>query len=276
MEAIQLNSGVSMPLIGLGTWDLRGGECTETVVNAVRHGYRLIDTAQMYQNEPEVGQGIRNAGVPRSELFVTTKIYRISNSYEKAKAAIDKSLQNLGLDYVDLLLLHEPYQQGADMYRAMEEAYQAGKTRAIGVSNYDEQLYAAFLPLCRIVPAVNQVEAHIYYQKWALQSALQAHGTAMQAWSPLAQGIGNVAGHPILTEIGHAHSKTAAQVALRFLVQRGISIIPKTKRDSRLRENSSIFDFSLSDDEMLRIKGVDHNDTLFPWTKTFTDRCDER
>lgn len=269
MDYITLNNGVEMPLIGLGTWNLRGRECAETVKRAVALGYRLIDTAQMYENETEVGAGIAKSSISRDELFVTTKIYRKSNSYEKAKHAIEESLCNLGLDHVDLLLLHEPYQQGPEMYWALEEAYQSGKTRAIGISNYHEEWYGEFLGQCTVIPMVNQLEAHVYYQKWNFQKLLESSGTRMQAWSPLAQGIDNVAGNPILAGIGEKYGKSAAQVALRFLTQRGISVIPKSRNEERLRENLNIFDFCLSDEDMELIRAMDRNETLFPWTKAF-------
>ena len=269
MERVVLNNGVEMPLAGLGTWNLRGAECVSAVSAALRMGYRLVDTAQMYDNEREVGEGIRASGVARDEVFVTTKLYRRSNSYTKAKAAIDESLDALGLDYVDLLLLHEPYRQGLEMYRALEEALRDGKARAIGVSNYDERWWRGFIGQCDVTPAVNQLEAHVFFQKWDFQRELAASGTVVQAWAPLAQGVANVAGNPVLAEIGRQHEKTAAQVALRFLVQRGIPVIPKSRHESRLRENLALFDFSLSDAEMERIRGLDRGDTLFPWTKAF-------
>ena len=268
-QYIRLNNGIEMPLVGLGTWDMRGDECVRSVAAAIRLGYRLIDTAQMYENETEVGKGIRQSGVSRSELFVTTKLYRISNSYEKAVKAIDASLQRLDTDYVDLLLLHEPYAQESEMYRALQEALESGKARAIGISNYDEKHYANFLKNCGVVPAVNQLEAHVYYQKWAFQKAMLTQGTVLQAWAPLAQGIDRIAEHPLLSEIGAHHGKTAAQMALRFLVQRGIPVIPKSKSEERLRENLAVFDFRLRDEEMNSIRTLDRNDTLFPWTKEF-------
>ncbi|MDO5294207.1 MAG: aldo/keto reductase [bacterium] len=263
MDTVILNNGVKMPLVGLGTWNLRGDECVETVANAISLGYHLIDTAQMYDNETEVGKGIVKSAIPRNELFVTTKIYRISGSYEKARKAIDTSLQRLGLDYIDLMLLHEPYKQGPQMYRALEEALQEGKVRAIGISNYDERWYTDFIKQVDIVPTVNQLEAHVYFQKWNFQKQLETSCTKLQAWAPLAQGIDHVADHPVLKEIGREHNKSAAQVALRFLVERGISVIPKSRHSSRLAENLNILDFSLSDSEMETIKTLDRDDTLF-------------
>lgn len=269
MEYVKLNNGVDMPLVGLGTWDLRGDECAEAVSTALKLGYRLLDTAQMYGNEKEVGQGIKKSGIEREKIFVTTKLYSKSNSYEKAKTGIDESLKNLRLDYVDLFLLHEPYSQGSDMYCALEEAYRAGKVRAIGISNYDEKWYKRFLSQCETVPAVNQLEAHVYFQKWDFQKLMQAQGTAMQAWAPLAQGIDRIAEHPILNEIGRKHRKSAAQIALRFLIQRGISVIPKSRHEERLKENMELFDFALTEEDIGQIKKLDRNDTLFPWTKAF-------
>ena len=269
MDTTILNNGMEMPLVGLGTWDLHGKECIDTVSKAISLGYHLIDTAQMYKNEVEVGRGIARSNVPRSELFITTKIYRISNSYEKAKKAINESLHRLKLEYVDLLLLHEPYPQEVEMYHALEEALQAGKTRAIGISNYDEKRYSDFIRQVTVIPAINQLEAHVYYQKWDFQKIMEQTGTKMQAWAPLAQGIDRIVEHPVLIEIGKNHCKCAAQVALRFLVQRGRSVIPKSKHENRLAENIDLFDFALSEDEITTIKSLDRNETLFAWTKTF-------
>lgn len=269
MEYILLNNGVLMPLVGLGTWDLRGQECIEIVSKAIELGYRLIDTAQMYGNEKEVGLGILKSDVSRDELFITTKIYRISNNYEKAKKAIDTSLENLQLDYIDLLLLHEPYQQGTQMYKALEEAYQKGKIRAIGISNYNEKWYQKFIKGCSIIPAVNQVEAHVFFQKWDLQELLSHNKTVMQAWSPLAQGMGNILQQPTLVSIARKYNKTPAQIALRFLTQRKISVIPKSNKESRLMENKNIFDFELTNEEMKMITKLDNNKTQFTWTENF-------
>lgn len=268
-NAVKLNNGVEMPLIGLGTWDLRGQECTDTVSAALRLGYGLVDTARMYENETEVGAGIRASGISRDQIFVTTKIYRESGSYPLAKRAIEDSLRRLGLDHVDLLLLHEPYPQGPELYRALEDALREGKARAIGISNYDERWYRDFLPRCSVIPAVNQLEAHVYYQKWDFQKTLEGRGTVMQAWAPLAQGLGGIAENPLLRELGKAYGKSAAQVALRFLVQRGIPVIPKSRRPERLRENLALLDFSLSESDLAAIRSLDRGDTLFPWTKAF-------
>ena len=269
MEHITLNNGIKMPLLGLGTWNLNGKECIDTVAAAIELGYRLIDTAQMYGNEKEVGKGIKQSNIERKKLFVTTKLYQKSNSYEAAKRAIHESLCNLRLDYIDLLLLHEPYAEGCDMYKALEEAYREGKIRAIGVSNYDQQWFETLIKQCSIVPSVNQVETHLYYQKWNLQNYLHAKGTTMQAWSPLAQGKEDMIHHPQLQMIADKYHKTEAQIALRFLTQRGISVIPKSKRKERLIENMNIFDFQLADVEIQEIRKLDKNETLFSWTLDF-------
>lgn len=269
MEYMTLNNGVKMPLLGLGTWDLNGEECTQVVCNAIQSGYRLIDTAQMYGNEIAVGDGIIKSGINRHELFITTKIYRKSHSYEKAKQAINDSLRNLKVDYIDLLLLHEPYLHGNEMYKALEEAYESGMIRAIGISNYNQALFDEFLKQCRIIPAVNQIECHVYFQKWEYQNYLESHQVKVQAWSPLAQGKGDIMNDPILKEISQKYEKTVSQIILRFLTQRGISVIPKTKRQSRLIENINIFDFQLTQEEIQSIKILDRKKTLFPWTECF-------
>lgn len=269
MEYITLNNGIKMPIIGLGTWDLRGQECIDTVCTAIQNGYRLIDTAQMYGNEKEVGEGIIKSGISRSEVFITTKIYGKSNSYLKAKEAIEESLRNLKMDYIDLLLLHEPYFQEKEMYRALEEAYEEGKVHAIGISNYDGKRFEQFMKQCSIIPAVNQVECHIYYQKWQFQKILAERNIKMQAWAPLAQAKENLSCEPILMNIANKYNKTTAQIALRFLVQRGIAVIPKSRKKERLIENMNIFDFELTSDEIIEIQKLDRNDTLFAWTKNF-------
>jgi len=267
MEYITLKNNIKMPLLGLGTWDLRGQECIDTVCTAIKNGYRLIDTAQMYGNEKEVGQGIIKSQIPRHELFITTKIYGISNSYEKAKKAIRESLTNLQTDYIDLLLLHEPYLQEQEMYKAIEEAYRKGTVRAIGISNYEKKKFEKFLKQCRTVPLVNQVECHIYYQKWEYQEYLNRYDVKMQAWAPLAQSQMKIEQESLLLKIAKKYHKTPYQIALRFLTQRGISVIPKSRREEKLIENINIFDFQLTQREIREISSLDKNDTLFMWTK---------
>ena len=188
MEYVTLNTGSRMPMLGLGIYALHGKECEHAVLNAIELGYRLFDTAQMYGNEKELGRALQESLVPREELFVTTKLYRPNTSYALAKRAIEMSLRTLGLEYIDLLLIHEPYAEAEDMYRAMEEAHGDGRVKAIGISNFNAARYADFVHACNVIPAVNQVEAHIFFQQTAMQSTMQRRGTCMQAWSPLAAG----------------------------------------------------------------------------------------
>lgn len=265
MEFVTLNNGVKMPILGLGTWDLRGRQCEEVVATAIGEGYRMIDTAQMYQNEVEVGRGIKRSGARREELFITTKLYSPSRSYKLAQKGIDESLRNLDLDYIDLMLVHEPYSEAAEMYRALEEAYRAGKLRAIGVSNFKENFYRNFISSCEIIPAVNQVEAHVYFAQKKLQKVMTEYGTQMEAWAPFTEGRKNIFAEPVLVEIGKVHNKTSAQIALKYLVQKNIIVIPKSSKIERLRENINIFDFILSDEEMQKIETLDKGKSLFGW-----------
>ena len=265
MKFITLNNGVKMPILGLGTWDLRGKQCEEIVTSAIDEGYRLIDTAQMYQNEEAVGNAIKKSGAAREELFITTKLYSPSRSYKLAQKGIDVSLRNLGLDYIDLMLVHEPYSEAAEMYRALEEAYRAGKLRAIGVSNFKENFYKNFISSCEIIPAVNQVEAHVYFAQKNLQKMMSEYGTQMEAWAPFTEGRKNIFAEPLLLKIGKSHNKTSAQIALKYLVQKNIIVIPKSSKIERLRENINISDFTLSDEEMQKIGMLDKGKSLFNW-----------
>lgn len=265
MEYVTLNNGVHMPLLGLGTWDLRGEDCERVVREAADTGYRLFDTAQMYGNEREVGDALRRSGIDREELFVTTKLYRPSASYDRAKRGIEESLKALDLEYIDLLLIHEPYDQAPAMYRAMEEALERGQVRAIGVSNFKSLMYENLLQTCDVVPAVDQVEAHVYFAQRTLQRNLAAHGTMMQAWAPFTEGRRPIFQEPTLRDIAESHGKTAAQVALRYLIQLGIGVIPKSSKRGRLRQNINVFDFSLTDTEMDAISALDEGKSLFGW-----------
>ncbi|OUN33188.1 2,5-diketo-D-gluconic acid reductase [Faecalibacterium sp. An77] len=265
MEYFEIGNGVQMPALGFGTWTLRGEEGRRCIREALEVGYRLLDTARMYENEDVVGQALRDSGLPREEVFLTTKLWEPSNSYQKAKADIDRSLKTLGTDYVDLLLLHEPYPESEEMYRAMEEALRAGKARAIGVSNFNQEEYDRLAERCSIRPAVNQVESHVYYPRLTLQKDLAARGTRMQSWAPFTEGRRDVFHEPVLVEIGAAHGKTAAQTALRYLVQNGIAVIPKSAHRERMEENFSIFDFALTGEEMARIGQLTDGVSLFGW-----------
>jgi len=265
MEYITLNNNVKMPILGFGTARLEGKECEESVLNALELGYRLIDTAQMYKNEADVGNAIKKSGIPRNELFITTKICRPNTSYEATKSAIEFSLKELQLDYIDLLLIHEPYKESKEMYRAMKEAYDKGLLKAIGISNFNTNLYSEFIHDCGIIPAVNQVEQHVFFQQNEFNKLLTLHGTHMQAWSPFAKGKNEFFENKVLTSIGEKYNKTVAQVGLRFLIQMGISVIPKSSNRNRMNENMDIFDFELSSDDMNKIKSLDEGKTLFGW-----------
>lgn len=266
MAYCMLNNGVKMPLIGFGTWKLAGDAGLHAIRTAIVSGYRLLDTAQMYENEEIVGQAVKESGVRRENIFITTKLYSPSTSYDKAKYDIRKSLQRLQTPYIDLLLIHEPYAEAPDMYKAMEEVYDAGVVRAIGVSNFNVRQYTEFLEHCRIIPAVNQVECHVYYPRKALRGVLGAHGTILQAWSPLAAGKNNIFTDPVLTRIGKKYGKSPAQVALKYLLNQGIPIVVKSAHRKRMEENRDLdnFYFDESDEKALAALGANGN-SLFGW-----------
>lgn len=265
MESLVLSNGVRMPALGFGTWTLRGDAGRACVRAALETGYRLLDTAQMYENEEMVGEAVRDSGIPREEMFLTTKLSGASAGYREAKEGIRRSLRALGTDYIDLLLIHEPYEQATAMYRAMEEACRAGLVRAIGISNFNGQDYARFIQDCSILPAVNQVESHVYYPRLELCRQLAACGTRMQSWSPFTQGRRPIFEEPALRQAGAAHGKTAAQAALRYLLQHGIAVIPKTAHRARMEENFALFDFALTPAEMARIDALNGPVSLFGW-----------
>ncbi len=265
MEYRTLNNGIQMPAAGFGTWDLRGQECVKCVDAAIRTGYRLIDTAIMYGNEAETGEGIRRSGIDRRELFVTTKINSPHASYEKTLKAVDASLERMKLDYIDLILVHEPYPQYIQMYKALEEVYRQKKARAIGVSNLNRNLFEKLLENCDIVPAVSQVECHVYYPQLEYKAFLDQHGTIMESWAPFTEGRRKIFDEPVLKQIAAEHGKTAGQIALKYLVQNGIIVIPKTSRETRMKENISLFGFELDAQEMNRIAQLDEKRSLFGW-----------
>ena len=265
MEWMTLAGGVRMPMLGFGTWQLRGAQGRQCVREALEVGYRLLDTARMYENEDIVGQALRDSGLRRDEVFLTTKLYWPSASYAAAKADLRRSLRALGTDYLDLVLLHEPYPEAAEMYRALEEAYEAGLARAIGVSNFDAAQLARLAQSCRVPPMLDQVEAHVYHPRLALKRALEAAGVKMQSWAPFTEGRRPVFTEPALCAAGAAHGKTAAQAALRYLIQNGIAVIPKSAHRARMEENFALFDFALSEEEMARIAALDGGVSLFGW-----------
>ena len=257
MEYTTLRNGVRMPMLGYGTFQIPAEDTKRCVLEALSVGYRSIDTAQGYFNEEGVGAAIRECGIPREDLFLTDKVWISNGGYEKARVSIDASLQKLRTDYIDLLLIHQPFNDYYGTWRAMEEAYKAGKIRAIGVSNFMPDRFVDLCGFVDIAPMVNQLEVHVFQQQRAIRPYLEKHGSQLMAWSPLAQGKNDLFTHPILTEIGARYGKTAAQVDLRFLIQSGVVVIPKSTRRERMEENFLLFDFHLTDGEMEQLQGLD-------------------
>ena len=245
MKTVILNNGVEMPQIGYGVYQVTPEECERCVSDALGVGYRMIDTAQAYHNEEGVGAAVRKSGIPREELFLVSKIWISNYGYEKALASIDESLRKLGTDYIDLMLLHQPFCDRYGAYRALETAYKAGKLRAIGVSNFYPDHFIDLASNVEIVPAVNQVETHVFDQQIAAQKYMKEFGTHMMAWAPLAEGRNGFFTNPVLEAIGKKYGKSVAQVALRWLLQRDVIIIPKSTHVERMRQNIDILDFTL-------------------------------
>ena len=258
METIKLNNGIEMPLEGFGVFQVPDpAVCEQAVLDAIATGYRLIDTAAAYMNEEAVGKAIAKCGVPREELFITTKLWVQDASYEGAKAAIETSLNKLGLDYIDLYLIHQPMGDYIGAYRAMEEAYKAGKLRAIGVCNCYPQILTDICETVDVIPAVNQVELHPFFQQENALALMKEYGVQPEAWGPFAEGNHGIFTHPVLTAIGQKYGKSAAQVALRWNVQRGVIVIPKSVHKERMEQNIDIWDFQLSDEDMAEIAKLD-------------------
>lgn len=265
MNDMTLNNNVRMPMIGFGTWDIRGEAGKQSILTALDLGYRLIDTAQMYENEYIVGCAVKESGIPREELFLTTKIYRPRTTYQKAKSGIEQSLNELQTDYIDLLLIHEPYKSAPEMYEAFKEALRDGKVRAIGISNFDAEKYKEFVRSCEIIPAVNQVESHVYFPQLELKNLLNSYGTQMQSWASFTEGRKNIFAEPVLREIGARYDKTSGQTALRYLIQNGIAVIPKSVHRERMAENLDVLDFELTPSELSAISSLNGNTSLFGW-----------
>ena len=263
MQYVTLANGVKMPILGYGVYQVSNEECERCVLDAISVGYRSIDTAQAYHNEEAVGSAIEKCGVPRSELFLTTKVWISNAGYERAKASIDASLKKLRTDYIDLLLIHQPFGDYYGTWRAMEEAYRAGKLRAIGVSNfYPDRL----VDLCKFVdikPMVNQVETHVFQQQKVARGVAEKYGTLIQSWGPFAEGKNGIFTNETLVKIGKKYGKTAAQTALRFLLQSGVAIIPKSTHKERMAENLDVLNFSLSEEDMREISALDTGKSLF-------------
>lgn len=263
METVKLRNGVEMPVLGYGVFQVSPSECERCVTDAISVGYRLIDTAQAYFNEEGVGNAIRKCGVPRSELFIVTKVWISNAGYERAKASIDESLRKLQTDYIDLLLIHQPFGDYYGTYRAMEEAYKEGKLRAIGVSNFYPDRFIDLAEFSEIPPMVNQVETHVFNQQAEAQRIMQEYGTHIMAWGPFAEGRNNFFSNETLASIGAKYNKSVAQTALRYLIQRGVIVIPKSVRKERMEQNIDVFDFALTADDMQEISRLDMKRSLF-------------
>ena len=263
MKTVTLNNGVVMPQIGYGVYQVSPAECERCVSDALSIGYRMIDTAQAYNNEEGVGAAVKKSGIARDELFLVSKIWISNYGYEKAKASIDESLRKLGTDYLDMMLLHQPFCDRYGAYRAMEDAYKEGKLRAIGVSNFYPDHFIDLASNVEIAPAVNQVETHVFNQQVKPQEYMKEFGTHVMAWAPLAEGRNNFFTNPVLEEIGKKYGKSVAQVALRWLIQRDVIIIPKSVHIERMKQNLDIFDFELTDEDMAAIKALDMDQSLF-------------
>ncbi|MEW4428029.1 aldo/keto reductase [Paenibacillus pabuli] len=264
MQTVTLNNGVKMPVIGFGVYQVPDAEeCENAVYEALMAGYRLIDTASGYLNEEAVGRAIKRSGVPREELFITTKLWVQDASYESAKLAFNKSLNKLQLDYLDLYLIHQPFGDYYGAWRAMEELYHEGKIKAIGVSNFLPDRLMDLIVHNEIVPAVNQVETHPFYHQTESATFMKKQGVQHQSWAPFAEGLNNMFGNEVLISIAAKHSKSVAQVVLRWLVQRGIVVIPKSVKKERIVENFNIFDFELSTEDIEQITALDSRKSLF-------------
>ncbi len=263
MEYATLKNGVKIPMLGYGVYQIPAEDTKRCVLDAISVGYRSIDTAQGYFNEESVGDAISACGVPRDQLFLTTKIWISNGGYEKAKASIDESLRKLKTDYVDLMLIHQPFNDYYGSYRAMEEAYKAGKIRAIGVSNFMPDRFIDIAGFVEIPPMVNQLEVHVFQQQKVARPILKKYGTQLMAWSPLAEGKNGLFTNPTLTEIGKQYGKTAAQVDLRFLIQSGVVVIPKSTHKERMEENFNLFDFTLTGEEMQKLAALDLGHSQF-------------
>ena len=263
MEYYTLNNGVKMPVIGFGTYQIPPPETEKAVLEAIKAGYRCIDTATSYQNEEGVGKAIKACDVPRDQLFIISKLWLEHMTYEKAKWAIQRSLERLQLDYIDAYLIHQPMGDVYGAWRAMEEAYKAGKIRAIGVANFYPDRLVDLILHNEVQPAINQIEMHPFFQREEDIKVMREYKVQPQSWGPFAEGRNNLFANPVLNKIGQAHKKSAAQVVLRWLYQRGVHIIPKSVKPERMAENINSFDFKLSDEEMKEIAGLETHKSAF-------------
>ena len=263
MEYVKLNNGVKMPILGYGVYQTPPEETERCILEVLETGYRSIDTAQAYYNEEGVGNALAKCGIPREEIFITTKVWISNAGYEKAKESIRESLRKLQTDYVDLLLIHQPFGDYYGTYRAMEEAYKEGKARALGVSNFYPDRYLDLFHFAEIKPAVNQVETYVFQQQKTARKYMEKYGTQVMSWGPFAEGKNDYFQNPVLKEIGDKHGKSVAQTALRFLIQNEVIVIPKSVHKNRMEENFNVFDFILTEEEMKRIEALDTGESLF-------------
>ena len=264
MKYVTLNNGVKMPILGFGVFQIDDmKECEEAVYNALKAGYRLIDTAAAYGNEEAVGRAIKRSGIPREEIFVTTKLWVSDANYEKAKLAFETSLKKLDLEYIDLYLIHQPFNDVYGAWRAMTELYKEGKIKAIGVSNFYPDRLVDFIMNNEVVPAVNQVETHPFNQQVKPNEIMKEYGVQIESWGPFAEGKNGIFTNEILSKIGKKYNKSVAQVILRWLIQRDVVVIPKSVRKERIEENFNVFDFELNSEDMEKISELDKKESLF-------------
>lgn len=264
VPSVKLNNGIEMPILGFGVFQMTDlAECEQCIVDAIQIGYRLIDTAASYGNEEAVGRAIKRGGVPREELFITTKLWIADAGYDKTKRAFDRSMGRLGLDYLDLYLIHQPFGDVYGAWRAMEELYRAGRVKAIGVSNFQPDRVMDFILHHEVTPAVNQIETHPYHQQVETQKFLEENKVQIESWGPFAEGKNNIFQNDVLRSIGGKHGKSVAQVILRWLTQRGVVAIPKSVRKERMAENFNVFDFQLTGDDLAAIATLDTGTSSF-------------
>lgn len=263
MEYVTLNNGVKMPVLGYGVYQVTNEDCEKCVLDAISAGYRLVDTAQAYGNEEAVGNAVKKCGVPRDQLFITTKVWISNGGYEKAKASLEASLKKLQSDYIDLVLIHQPFNDYYGTYRAMEEAYKEGWIRAIGVSNFYPDRLVDLCSFAEVKPAVDQVETHVFDQQKKAHEYMEKYGVKHQSWGPFAEGRKDFFTNPVLVEIGRKYGKSSAQTALRFLIQSDVMVIPKSVHRDRMEQNFNVFDFTLDDSDMAAIRKLDEGESLF-------------
>ena len=263
MEYVQLNNGLKMPVLGYGVYQVTKDECERCVLDALKTGYRLIDTAQSYFNEEEVGNAIVKSGIPREEIFLTTKVWVEHYGYEETKKSVYESMRKLQTEYIDLMLLHQPFSDYYGAYRALEELYQEGVLKAIGVSNFYPDRLVDIANFANIVPMVNQVETHVLNQQTEAKKWMDKYEVQIEAWAPFGEGRGGLFENPVLTAIGEKYGKTSAQVMLRWNIQRGVVVLPKSTHIERIEQNFNVFDFALTEEDMAAIAALDTQTSSF-------------